>query len=77
MSYEAVAKEAAKLTFTEQLKLIALLANLVNAGGHKEEAAPQPRTDYRDTYPKGFFDLFGSDPGLMQERKSLSATSNK
>ncbi|MBP5464111.1 MAG: hypothetical protein J6Y13_02920 [Treponema sp.] len=67
MSYEAVAKEAASLTFTEQLKLIALLANLVNAGGHKEEAAPKPRTDYRDTYPKGFFDLFGSDPGLDME----------
>lgn len=56
---------------------VAFLANLVNAGGHKEEAAPQPRTDYRGTYPKGFFDLFGSDPGLMQAQESLSATSNK
>ncbi len=67
MSYEAITKEAASLTFAEQLKLIALLANLLNASENKKETAAPVKTDYRDTYPKGFFELFGSDPGLDME----------
>ncbi|MCR5620616.1 MAG: hypothetical protein K6G18_02050 [Treponema sp.] len=68
MSYEAIAKEAASLTFAEQLKLIALLANLMNASEGKKETAAPVKTDYRDTYPKGFFELFGSidDPTFKE-----------
>ena len=62
MSYDAITKEAASLSFNEQLNLLAFLANLIKSGGRKNMDNKASKCDYTDTYPKGFFDLFGSDP---------------
>ncbi len=66
MSYENIAQETKKLSFSDQLKLLAYLANIVKERElNKQEHSN--RYDFADTYPKGFFDLFGSDPGFDLE----------
>ena len=66
MSYEAIAKEAANLSQSDKIALIAYLSNMLNAQNMANKDT-RPK-DYRHTYPKGFFDLFGSvdDPSFVE-----------
>ena len=68
MSYEKIAQETKKLSFSEQIKLLAYLANLVKERDlNNQNQEHSKRSDFTDTYPKGFFDLFGSDPSFDLE----------
>lgn len=60
MSYEALAKEAISLSLSEQINLMALLANSIQSKNQNEAITGNSKKDFRDTYPEGFFDLFGS-----------------
>lgn len=74
MSYDAITKEAAALPLTDQLNLLAFLANLVKTNELKKNPleVKSLKNDYSDTYPKGFFNLFGSDPNFdLEEPKDI------
>lgn len=55
MPYDAILREARTLTKDERVSLIAALSSSL-------DDAQEAPNDCRDTYPDGFFDLFGSDP---------------
>ncbi len=66
MSYESIAKEAANLSQSDKIALIAYLSNLLDTQNKATEDT-RPK-DFRHTYPKGFFDLFASlnDPSFVE-----------
>ncbi len=64
MSYEILAKEAISLSLSEQINLMALLANSIKSKNQSESLLQNDKKDFKDTYPKGFFDLFGSLPDI-------------
>ena len=63
MSYEAIEKETASLSLLEQLNLLTYLANLIKRNGERQSVSAHKK-DFSDTYSKGFFELFGSDPNF-------------
>lgn len=60
MSYEILAKEAVSLSLSEQIDLMALLANSIQSKNQQDIIIQDDKKDFRQTYPEGFFDLFGS-----------------
>lgn len=73
MSYEAMAKEISALTYEEQVNLLSVLVDAIKSHiPSKKTEKTAKKTDFSDTYPKGYFDLFGSDPTYPEEPKELS-----
>ena len=73
MSYDAIANAIPTMTYEEQLNLLTTLVEAIKAHiSNKQTTESQKKTDYTDTYPPGYFDLFGSDPSYPEEPEELS-----
>lgn len=76
MSYEAMTKEISTLTYEEQVNLLSVLVDAIKSHIPGKKAKPvesvEKKKDFSDTYPKGYFNLFGSDPTYPDEPKDLS-----
>lgn len=74
MSYEAMTKEISTLTYEEQVNLLSVLVDAIKSHIPGKKTKPvEKKKDFLDTYPKGYFDLFGSinNPTFV-EPKELS-----
>lgn len=69
MPYEAVVEEAKSLSADERLSLIVVLASSLK--DKKDSTATVEKKDFRDTYPAGFWDLFGSAPDFPDEPEEI------
>ena len=58
MSYQAILNETKNLSYEEQLSLISYLANLLKSKNEEKQA--ETKVNYKNLYPEGYFDLFGS-----------------
>jgi len=67
MSYDAMAKEVSSLTYEEQVNLMEILMESIKKALLKRNETSAKKTDFTDSYPKGYFDLFGSDPTYPAE----------
>ena len=68
MSYNTFAEAIPTMTYEEQLDLISALVEAVKHGIHRSSAATTESKDHTNSYPKGYFDLFGSvdDPSFVE-----------
>ena len=68
MTYDAIAHEIPALSYEDQLSLLAALAEAIKARIPHKQKAPAAQPDYTDSYPAGYFDLFGSldDPPFVE-----------
>lgn len=68
MSYEACVKAIPAMSYDEQLNLMSALLEAIKAHIHREQTPVAEKKDFRDSYPKGYFDLFGSidDPTFVE-----------
>lgn len=68
MSYDAIVNTIPTMTYEELLKLKSVLSDAINARISRKAASAAKKTDFTDTYPKGYFDLFGSidDPTFVE-----------
>ena len=75
MPYEMIAKEVRTLTYEEQLNLMAILVEAMKAAKNKSQPIhSENKKNYRDSYPEGYFDLFGSiDDPTFVEPEDISA----
>lgn len=72
MPYEAVVESAKALSFDERVSLISALAlSLKNTNNGTERTEHVEKKDFRDTYPAGFWDLFGSAPDFPAEPEEI------
>lgn len=69
MSYETFAEAIPTMTYEEQVNLLSVLVDAIKSHipGKKSESIVK-KTDCTDSYPKGYFDLFGSidDPSFVE-----------
>ena len=73
MSYDAIADAIPAMTYEEQLNLLTTLVEAIKTHiPNKQTTASQKKTDYTDSYPPGYFDLFGSVPSYPEEPEELS-----
>ena len=72
MSYDSVAKAIPMMSYEEQINLLSVLVEAVKSGINKATSAKKQEKDFTDSYPKGYFDLFGSDPDYPEEPEELS-----
>lgn len=66
MPYETYAKGIATLTYEEQLDLMELLISAIRKS-EKEQSVQQAEDNFINSYPNGYFDLFGSNPDFPSE----------
>ena len=68
MSYDAMAKEVSNLTYEEQVNLMELLMESIKKALLKRNDTSSKKMDFTDSYPKGYFELFGSinDPTFCE-----------
>ena len=69
MPYEMIAKEVRTLTYEEQLNLMSILVEAMKtAMKNRQSIHSENKKNYRDSYPEGYFDLFGSidDPSFVE-----------
>ena len=68
MPYESVVKAIPAMTYDEQLNLMSALLEAIKSRVHHEEKKVQEKKDFRDSYPAGYFNLFGSidDPTFVE-----------
>lgn len=71
MGYDSVAKAIPNLSYEEQVNLMELLMESIKKALLNRNNESENKTDFTDTYPKGYFDLFGSDPTFPEEPKEL------
>ena len=71
MSYDAIVNTIPTMTYEELLKLKSVLSDAINARISLKTASAVKKTDFTDTYPKGYFDLFGSDPTFFDEPEDI------
>ena len=72
MPYEAMVREVKTLSYDEQLNLMAVLVEAMKSAMHNTvSVSSAPKQDYRDSYPSGYFDLFGSDPTFFDEPEDI------
>ncbi len=72
MPYEAMVREVKTLSYDEQLNLMAVLVEAMKAAMHNTVSVSSvPKQDYSDTYPPGYFKLFGSDPTFFDEPEDI------
>ena len=60
MPYAMMVEEAKKLSYEEQLGLIQVLVDALKANARNNASKEEAKKDCSDTYPEGYFDLFGS-----------------
>lgn len=60
MSYDAIANAIPTMTYEEQVNLLSALIDAVKKGIHSNAEKKSETKDHRDSYPEGYFDLFGS-----------------
>ena len=74
MSYDAIADAIPAMTYEEQLNLLTTLVEAIKAHiPNKQTTVSHKKTDYTDSYPPGYFDLFGSiDDSSFVEPEELS-----
>ena len=72
MSYDSVASAIPSMTYDEQINLLSILIDAVKKGIHSIPEKKSEAKDHRDSYPEGYFDLFGSDPDYPEEPEELS-----
>ncbi len=65
MSYESIANAIPNMTYEEQVNLMEVLVNAIKSGISRKKTA---KKDCKSSYPKGYFDLFGSldDPTFVE-----------
>lgn len=69
MTYDAIAWEIPALSYEEQVNLLYALTEAIKVHiPSAKKAAPAPQPDCTDSYPPGYFDLFGSidDPSFVE-----------
>ena len=68
MSYETIANAIPTMTYEEQVNLMEVLVNAIKAGISRKKTAKTVKKDCKNSYPKGYFDLFGSidDPTFVE-----------
>ena len=70
MPYETMVREAKTLTYEQQFNLVAIFIEAMKAKMYNNtvSSVSEPKKDYRDSYPSGYFDLFGSidDPTFVE-----------
>ncbi len=68
MGYDSVAKAIPELSYEEQVSLMELLMASIKKALVNRNNETENKTDYTDSYPKGYFDLFGSidDPTFVE-----------
>ena len=68
MSYESIANAIPNMTYEEQVNLMEVLVNAIKSGISRKKSAKTTKKDCRSSYPKGYFDLFGSidDPTFVE-----------
>ena len=71
MSYDAMAKEVSNLTYEEQVNLMELLMESIKKALLKRNDTSSKKMDFTDSYPKGYFELFGSDPTYPDEPEEV------
>lgn len=71
MSYETIANAIPTMTYEEQVNLMEVLVNAIKTGISRKKTAKTVKKDCRSSYPKGYFDLFGSDPTFFEEPEEL------
>ena len=64
MGYDSVAKAIPNLSYEEQVNLMELLMESIKKALLNRNNESENKTDFTDTYPKGYFDLFGSGKNL-------------
>ncbi len=62
MSYDSIVNSIPTMTYEEQLNLMSVLVDAIKGRTLRKEASVNKKTDFTDTYPEGYFDLFGNDP---------------
>ena len=73
MSYDSVASAIPSMTYDEQINLLSILIDAVKKGIHSIPEKKSEAKDHRDSYPEGYFDLFGScDDDSFVEPEELS-----
>ncbi|MBQ3923844.1 MAG: hypothetical protein II707_11150 [Spirochaetales bacterium] len=74
MPYEMIAKEVRTLTYEEQLNLMSILVEAMKtAMKNRQSIHSENKKNFQDSYPKGYFDLFGSDPTFFDEPEDIPA----
>ncbi len=69
MSYDSLAKAIPKMTYEEQINLMAILVEAIKSRlPTPQSSSDNKKTDHTDSYPVGYFDLFGSidDPSFVE-----------
>ncbi len=71
MSYDAVANAISTMSYEEQVSLMELLIESIKHALPKKENKAEKKKDFTDSYPEGYFDLFGSDPTFPEEPEEV------
>ena len=71
MSYDSIASAIPTMTYEEQVNLMEVLVNAIKSGISRKKTAKTAKKNYKNSYPKGYFDLFGSDPTFFEEPEEL------
>lgn len=69
MPYEAMVREVSTMSYDEQINLLSVLMEALKSRvSSLQSQISQKKMDYTDSYPKGYFDLFGSinDPSFVE-----------
>lgn len=68
MSYDSIASAIPTMTYEEQVNLMEVLVNAIKSGISRKRTAKTAKKNYKSSYPKGYFDLFGSldDPTFVE-----------
>ena len=69
MGYDTMAKAIPFLSYEDKINLLEILVDSIKGSVLKNTEQSQGKTDFTDTYPKGYFDLFGSDPSFPEEQQ--------
>ena len=73
MSYDSMEEAIPTMSYEDQIKLMAVLVEAIKSHlPNVKASSDKNKNDYTDSYPSGYFDLFGSDPTYPDEPKELS-----
>ena len=71
MSYDSFANAVPTMTYEEQVNLLSVRIDAVKKGIPSNSVEKPELKDHRNSYPEGYFDLFGSDPTFFEEPEEL------
>ena len=69
MPYDAIERAIPTMSYEEQISLLSVLMEALKSRiSNLQSQISQKKVDYTDSYPKGYFDLFGSinDPSFVE-----------